>query len=275
MNYRQGQPEFNTGGKNIVNFTNFIQNSGEEEHELEKVKRSFRKNDLSIGKSEEKMFFNRLTNKWDTLSKDMVKDKLAALKESKMESGVVLRSLLDAELSKATRELDLSDRKQRNDLISIIEDRLVQSDWIELANGVTFTKTFDPSVHNENVGTQGQYKSDDEIESEFEGMTLISHTAMGTKEHVYPKSVIEVQVEWGFPEGGESVGGGSDVVVEYFLVDTESGDYEYQVDHWYPTETYEMMKKEIEKVITEDYGIKTPNYLDSRQFNDKHWKGRS
>ena len=58
--------------------------------------------------------------------------------------GINLRSLLDGELAMAVRSIDLSNYRERNELISKIEDRLMQSDWISMSNGTTFEKSFTP-----------------------------------------------------------------------------------------------------------------------------------
>ena len=59
--------------------------------------------------------------------------------------GINLRSLLDGELAMAARSADLSNYNERNDFISKIEDRLMDSDWISMSNGTTFKKSFTPS----------------------------------------------------------------------------------------------------------------------------------
>ena len=58
--------------------------------------------------------------------------------------GINLRSLLDGELAMAARSIDLSNYNERNDFISKIEDRLMDSDWISMSNGTTFKKSFTP-----------------------------------------------------------------------------------------------------------------------------------
>lgn len=58
--------------------------------------------------------------------------------------GISLRSLLDGELAMAARSIDLSNYNERNDFISKIEERLMQSDWISMSNGTTFEKSFTP-----------------------------------------------------------------------------------------------------------------------------------
>ena len=58
--------------------------------------------------------------------------------------GINLRSLLDGELAMAVRSIDLSNYKERNDFISKIEERLMDSDWISMSNGTTFQKSFTP-----------------------------------------------------------------------------------------------------------------------------------
>jgi len=59
--------------------------------------------------------------------------------------GISLRSLLDGELAMAARSADLSNYNERNDFISKIEDRLMDTDWISMSNGTTFNKSFTPS----------------------------------------------------------------------------------------------------------------------------------
>lgn len=202
MNYRQGQPDFNTGGKNVVNFKDFIQNTNQEETELEKIKRGFRKNELSIGPSEQKMVFNRLTRKWDTLSKDMIKDKLAALKE--------------------------------------------------------------------NVGSGGIYKATEEIEGEFEDFILLEHERIDNLKHLYPNNVAQIYLTWEFPDGDSHVGGGSSTTVEDVAVNLVTGDFYYSVNNWYPKKTYERMRSIIETLLSDEYGVDTPNLIKSTDFHDKY-----
>lgn len=66
------------------------------------------------------------------------------LKEGSDGIGTNLRSLLDGMITIALKEGDLSMYDFRNDLISKIEKRLNEGDWISLSDGTTFEKTFTP-----------------------------------------------------------------------------------------------------------------------------------
>lgn len=53
--------------------------------------------------------------------------------------GINLRSLLDGELASY-----ITNYEDRNNFITKIEKRLMESDWISMSNGMTFTPTFEP-----------------------------------------------------------------------------------------------------------------------------------
>jgi hypothetical protein len=80
-------------------------------------------------------------NELRSLVKQVIKE------ETDDKIGINLRSLLDAEISIALRnkDIDLSNYKERNSFIDMIEDRISDCDWISMSNGTTFEKTFTPS----------------------------------------------------------------------------------------------------------------------------------
>ena len=59
--------------------------------------------------------------------------------------GINLRSLLDGLLALHCNT-DLNDYKKRNQLITLISERLKENDWITFDNGTTFEKTFEPKI---------------------------------------------------------------------------------------------------------------------------------
>lgn len=70
--------------------------------------------------------------------------KTKTLNENEDSFGTNLRSLLDGEIAIALRDKDLRNYDDRNALISKIEARLMEGDWISMSNGTTFKKSFEP-----------------------------------------------------------------------------------------------------------------------------------
>lgn len=55
-----------------------------------------------------------------------------------------IRALLDAKISIALLEMDLSDYKTRSQFIDKIEERFKESTHVSLSDGTTFAKEFEP-----------------------------------------------------------------------------------------------------------------------------------
>jgi hypothetical protein len=83
---------------------------------------------------------NKITvNELRNLVKQIIKE------ETDSKIGINLRALLDAEISMALRDVDLSSYRERNLFIDRIEARISDYDWISMSDGTTFEKTFTPS----------------------------------------------------------------------------------------------------------------------------------
>ena len=94
-----------------------------------------KENSGAIASSTKKITINELR----TLVKQIIKE------ESDDKIGINLRSLLDGELAMATRDVDFSNYKERNQFIDKLENRLMENDWISMSNGTKFEKTFTPT----------------------------------------------------------------------------------------------------------------------------------
>jgi hypothetical protein len=82
MTFKDNTPTFNAGNRNIVNYKDFIQHEPEEETELKKMKRQFKKADQVNAVNQDHQFkYNKVTHKNDDLVKAEVQDKLDALEE--------------------------------------------------------------------------------------------------------------------------------------------------------------------------------------------------
>jgi hypothetical protein len=82
MTYKENTPTFNTGNRKIVNYKDFIQHEPEEEAELKKMKRQFKKADqVNAVNQDHQSKYNKVTHKNDDLVKAEVQDKLDALEE--------------------------------------------------------------------------------------------------------------------------------------------------------------------------------------------------
>lgn len=105
MTYKDSNPTFNVNRK-IVNYKDFIQHEPEEEAELKKMKRQFKKADGVRAVNQDHQYkYNKVTHKNDDLVKAEVQDKLDALEEGifsdryKDDSDDVLKPLTIEEFS--------------------------------------------------------------------------------------------------------------------------------------------------------------------------------
>jgi len=90
MTYKENTPTFNTGNRNIVNYKDFVQHEPEEEAELKKMKRQFKKADqVNAVNQDHQSKYNKVTHKNDDLVKAEVEDKLDALDENVSKSEFV------------------------------------------------------------------------------------------------------------------------------------------------------------------------------------------
>jgi uncharacterized membrane-anchored protein YjiN (DUF445 family) len=82
MTFKDNTPTFNAGNRKIVNYKDFIQHEPEEEAELKKMKRQFKKADqVNAVNQDHQSKYNKVTHKNDDLVKAEVEDKLDALEE--------------------------------------------------------------------------------------------------------------------------------------------------------------------------------------------------
>lgn len=105
MNYKDSTPTFNVNRK-IVNYKDFLQHEPQEEAELKKMKRQFKKADQVKAVNQDHQYkYNKVTHKNDDLVKAEVEDKLDALEEGifsdryKDDSDDVLKPLTIEEFS--------------------------------------------------------------------------------------------------------------------------------------------------------------------------------
>lgn len=106
MTYKDSNPTFNTDNRKIVNYKDFIQHEPEEEAELKKMRRQFKKADgVRAVNQDHQSKYNKVTHKNDDLVKAEVEDKLNALEEGifsdryKDDSDDVLKPLTIEEFS--------------------------------------------------------------------------------------------------------------------------------------------------------------------------------
>jgi len=104
--HKDSTPTFNTGNRKIVNYKDFIQHEPQEEAELKKMKRQFKKADQVKAVNQDHQYkYNKVTHKNDDLVKAEVEDKLDALEEGifsdryKDDSDDVLKPLTIEEFS--------------------------------------------------------------------------------------------------------------------------------------------------------------------------------
>lgn len=111
-----------------------------------------------------------------------------------------------------------------------------------------------------------QYKSDEDIASEFSGMAIEDLTVTPKKDG---SDDLSVSVSFGFPEGDEHVGGGSDTTVEWFtLRKDDNGNYKCEFlgfQNWYPDdialEMFKLLEQKLsEQTSTEVYFVNSGGY---------------
>jgi hypothetical protein len=101
---------------------------------------------------------------------------------------------------------------------------------------------------------QGNYKSDEDIEKEFEDFKVVELNwdprGLG-KERKEGQDWKSGKIVIDFPEAGESVGGGTNEVVDYFMM---YDDGKFSFDHWYPEGTSNKIKEFIKQNVDKDIG---------------------
>jgi len=90
------------------------------------------------------------------------------------------------------------------------------------------------------IKEEDRYKSDSDIEAEFEGMKI-------TNIEVNPGG-ISGWIEIEFPEGEEHVGGGTTEVVDHWIKYPHNG--KVALENWYPEKTYFEIVRQIEKKLS-------------------------
>lgn len=121
-------------------------------------------------------------------------------------------------------------------------------------------KTFDQfnKKINENFDDiddyEGRYKSDDDIANEFNDFKLIEIKFESRNiSSVFSNNTHVAYLVWGFPEGDESVGGGSSETCEEVIYSIDNGSYMYSINNWYPEKTVNKMHDIISKELRRKY----------------------
>ncbi len=91
---REDQP-FDAGDRKVANFKDFIQKLPNEKAELEKTRRSFKKNDASVGQKERKLKFNKVTRKLDDVGREDIEDALDKLEENSTYDSQITREQIE------------------------------------------------------------------------------------------------------------------------------------------------------------------------------------
>ena len=126
MTYKDSTPTFNTGNRKIVNYKDFIQHEPQEEAELKKMKRQFKKADqVKAVNQDHQSKYNKVTHKNDDLVKAEVQDKLDALEE-----GIFSDRYKDEPFSEEPKKVKLSNN---NNLLTN-EEKIWLKNWLEYCN---------------------------------------------------------------------------------------------------------------------------------------------
>lgn len=110
------------------------------------------------------------------------------------------------------------------------------------------------------------YKSDTDIENEFLGFSIEQIDFESKNMNGYKPNTFKGYVYWSFPEGDESVGGGSKTTSEDFIYNIDNGTFKYSVNSWYPENIYLEMINVLGKNLEEKYSKKF-QYLKGNEFN--------
>lgn len=112
------------------------------------------------------------------------------------------------------------------------------------------------------------YKSDDDIEKEFAYFTIEEiKFEMKDLSHVYTKNTYRGDVVFNFPNGDESVGGGSNTTSEDFVYNTTSYTFKFQISNWYPENIHKQMINMIASELNKKYEVNF-KHLTSNEFNN-------
>jgi hypothetical protein len=110
------------------------------------------------------------------------------------------------------------------------------------------------NIKNFNEFTNENYKSDEDIASEFSEFKMESIIIESRDmSYMYLPNTFEGTIYWEFPYGDEHVGGGSDTTMEDFIYNTDNCTFYYTCNNWYPTETYNKMIEIIKEKLKEEY----------------------
>jgi hypothetical protein len=91
-----------------------------------------------------------------------------------------------------------------------------------------------------------RFKSDEDIAAEFDGMSVGEFKMPGDFSN---KQMGQIVLD--FPEGDESVGGGSSQTVEDFWYNDATGEFKIAFNNWYPEEVAMQITAEVKKRIQE------------------------
>lgn len=112
------------------------------------------------------------------------------------------------------------------------------------------------------------YKSDKDIEKEFENFTIESLEITEALTCYTTKNNFKVWVTFEFLEVGEHIGGGSASITENFTINKDTLEFDLMLNNWVPNSTYyemiELIKVKLKEVTGKDY-----TYL--REYHKKHW----
>lgn len=98
------------------------------------------------------------------------------------------------------------------------------------------------------------FKSDEDIKKEFDGMKLSNIKLEAREMKMYGDGSYEADLEWSFPDGDEHVGGGADQTAEDFVYNVPGKAFQYTVNNWYPGEVYAKMVEMIKAELKKKYG---------------------
>ncbi len=114
-----------------------------------------------------------------------------------------------------------------------------------------FTGINPEDIEYDSENLDERYKSDEDIEAEFAGFTITNISLNKQRTDIKElEGVRSGDIEIEFPDAEESVGGGTDTVIDQWIQYEPNGRIAF--NHWYPEKTYKELVSAIQKKIDEE-----------------------
>lgn len=114
-----------------------------------------------------------------------------------------------------------------------------------------------------------KFASDEDIESSYSGVKLISLVKGRDMSYMYPKNTFEFDAIFDFPNSDEIDETNSETY-EDIVVNLDNKEYEFTTNNWYPSKVYSQMQRQIDKELSKQFGGDF-QYLTDSQWLDHYY----